>query len=59
MDLALNNLRRLICYKTQQTKPNQQLLTHVHRNRKSKAMQYHNDHVYFRLRSKFYHILLK
>ena len=23
MDLALNNLQRLICHKTQQTKPNQ------------------------------------
>ena len=23
MDLALNNLQKLICYKTQQTKPNQ------------------------------------
>ena len=23
MDLALNNLERLICHKTQQTKPNQ------------------------------------
>ena len=29
MDLALNNLQRLICHKTQQTKPNQtnQILT--------------------------------
>ena len=25
MDLALNNLQRLICHKTQQTKPNQKL----------------------------------
>ena len=25
MDLVLNNLQRLICYKTQQTKPNQQI----------------------------------
>ena len=26
MDLALNNLQRLICHKTQQTKPNQTLV---------------------------------
>ena len=26
MDLALNNLQRLICHKTQQTKPNQKAL---------------------------------
>ena len=26
MDLALNNLQRLICHKTQQTKPNQLLV---------------------------------
>ena len=29
MDLALNNLQRLICHKTQQTKPNQ-TYTHTH-----------------------------
>ena len=26
MDLALNNLRRLVCHKTQQTKPKRQIL---------------------------------
>ena len=26
MDLALNNLQRVICHKTQQTKPNQTLI---------------------------------
>ena len=26
MDLALNNLQRLICHKTQQTKPNQTII---------------------------------
>ena len=29
MDLALNNLQRLICHKTQQTKPNHILYTHM------------------------------
>ena len=28
MDLALNNLQRLICHKTQQTKPNQ-TISHI------------------------------
>ena len=29
MDLALNNLQRLVCHKTQQTKPNQTKLTFI------------------------------
>ena len=30
MDLALNNLQRLICYKTQQTKPNNLIFSLTH-----------------------------
>ena len=29
MDLALNNLQRLICHKTQPTKPNQTMYSYV------------------------------
>ena len=29
MDLALNNRQRLICHKTQQTKPNQPTIGHI------------------------------
>ena len=39
MDLALNNLQRLICHKTQQTKPQQQWLT----NYKTKQNQSKNN----------------
>ena len=31
MDLALNNLQRLICHKTQQTKPNQKEIRNIYR----------------------------
>ena len=29
MDLALNNLQRLICHKTQQTKPTHNIITYL------------------------------
>ena len=38
MDLALNNLQRLICHKTQQTKPNQK---YPHTNQLIDNMNFH------------------
>ena len=35
MDLALNNLQRLICYKTQQTKPNKTAKTKKKKKKKN------------------------
>ena len=60
MDLALNNLQRLICHKTQQTKPNQEtnntlpfldiLLINVNNKLEFKVHQKStnkNDHIHF------------
>ena len=40
MDLVLNNLQRLICHKTQQTKPNQVLLWITHNSIKHQSFIY-------------------
>ena len=57
MDLALNNLQRLICHKTQQTKPNQtksMVLGKIFFNNQYKYMK---AVVCFKLISKYIYII--
>ncbi len=45
MDLALNNLQRLICHKTQQTKPNQTRKEETH-SKKEKEKKEEKEGIY-------------